>query len=187
MYKKAPFFLLLFFNILFTTISHSQKKEFNNKKDSVLTRFYNLVNTNPNKAIVLADSLELFPSIIKADKLKFYSSLGLSYNYLNNYSQAFIYFNKSLEEAKKIKAYSEAGLIHTDISNIFLELNDTISFNKHLDLALDFYKKSNNNEGVLDVIQSKAFMELNYENYRKSNIILHKYQNDFKKSSSLFR
>lgn len=173
--------IIIFCIVTFTSL-FSQSNNPKKGNQLILDRFYELANKNSTEAIALGDSIKLFPSIIKNEKIEFYEILGVTYFGVQNYLNSFIYFNKSLDEAIKQKKYSKAGRIHSDLSNIFLDLNDTISFNKHYKLSISFYEKAKDRDGVLDVIQGRAFFETDHGNYKKSIALLKKHQNEFKQS-----
>lgn len=148
-----------------------------NKNENKFKRFIdsanNYVDETPKIAELFLDSIP--EPILKntRDHLAVYYQIRGIINSKND-EQAQLYQNYllALKYAEIEKNYDIAGMASLELFyNIYIIKQDSLAF-KYLNKAKDFFTKSNNNNGLAEVMQMSAYVELYNKNYEKSNQLL---------------
>ncbi|MCI2227805.1 hypothetical protein MC378_01415 [Polaribacter sp. MSW13] len=169
--KKLSLFLLL--NAVFLSITLHAQKPGSNKYlryiDSADVKFYDF----PSIANQFLDSIpKPLENNIKGHIAEYYNYKAAISSFLNNDAEVYHYNILSLKYAEKEKNYEMAGAASIELFyNFFNTDKDSIAY-IYLEKAEKFYTLDKNKEGLIDVMQMRAFAEFNRENYKKSNALL---------------
>lgn len=140
------------------------------------------VSEDPYKAESYLDSItEPIASKVKGKLAEYYQLKGLVNDELNEEAKEFQNFILALKYAKLEENYAIAGMSSLELFyNTFIIKNDTTAF-KYLEEAKTYFTLDNNTNGLAEVMQMPAYVELYKKNYRKSNLLVLEYLDDYEK------
>lgn len=170
------FYLITFFSI---TSLHAQSKENNYLK--YIDSAYNTYSESPELALKYLDSIpKPLKKSLTGNLSEYYRALSLINSRLNNTAELFQNHLMTLKYAKIEKNHDLAGIALIDIfyNKYFIE-NDTTAFS-YLENARHFFEKTKNRNGLAEVKQMYAYVELCKKNYAKSNSLILKHLSEYK-------
>jgi len=111
-------------------------------------------------------AIEIFyKAIDKYEKIKdidglssAYGNIAISYNIINDYNNALKYQRKSLELAYKINDYESVAISYFDIATSYDKMNALEKALLYLDSAEYYYNKTNKNQGLATILNSKGLV-----------------------------
>ena len=123
---------------------------------------YYLFSGKPEKAAQLAKNAICVLHVIDSKKslIKFYTLLGSSYSFRQDYQNGIFYFKKSLELAEQAGMELQVAYLHNNIANVFFSLLDFEAAHQHAEAAitiLEYRKEDPNYASILAILSvSKA-------------------------------
>ncbi|MDG5492949.1 LuxR C-terminal-related transcriptional regulator [Psychroserpens sp. SPM9] len=131
------------------------------------------VNNDPDLAMQYLDTIPLpLEKHISGHLAEYYNSKALIYETKNQQTELFQNFLLALQYAEKEENHYIAGFAsHELFYNLYITKKDTVAF-EYLEKAKYHYEKANHKYGLLDVMQSPAFVQFHDGNYQKSNELI---------------
>lgn len=103
---------------------------------------------------------------------EYYQILAIINGKFNEQAELYQNYLLAIKYAEKEKNYDVAGMASLELFyNIYIVKKDSTAF-KYLDKAKTYFTKSENKNGLIEVLQMPAFIELNNKNYAESNALL---------------
>jgi DNA-binding CsgD family transcriptional regulator len=172
--------VILFLFLVVSLSSMSQSRQIND--------FYRFIDSadvyvseNPYKAQSYLDSItEPISSKVKGRLAEYYQLKGLVNDELNEEAKKFQNFILALKYAKLEENYAIAGMSSLELFyNTLIIKNDTTAF-EYLEEAKTYFTLDNNTNGLAEVMQMPAYVELYHKNYDKSNLLVLEHLEDYK-------
>ena len=165
--------IFLFCLPIFLNFTHSFAQAKTNEYAKYLDSAEHTYEESPELAKLYLDSVpEPVEVSIKGNLANYYRLKGLLSDRLNNTAELYQNFLMALKYAKTENNYDIAGMASVDLfyNNYFIK-KDSTSF-RFLKDAETFFKKANNSNGLAEVQQMYAYVELYKQNYDKSNALI---------------
>ncbi|QNM84507.1 hypothetical protein H9W90_09895 [Polaribacter pectinis] len=173
MLKSKNLYKLIVINFLFFSITSFAQKADSNKYvrfiDSADAKIYDF----PSIANDFLDSIpKPLENNIKGHVAKYYHFKAVISSFLSDDAEVYHYNILSLKYAEKEKNYEMAGASSIELFyNLYIIKKDSTALD-YLEKAEKFYTLDNNEKGLIDVMQMRAFTEFNRKNYKKCNDLL---------------
>ena len=153
-----------------------------------INNFYRFIDSadiyvleKPIKAQKYLDSIpEPISSSVEGKLAKYYQIKALISDQRNEEARKIHYFMLALKNAKQEENYTIAGMSSLELFyNTLITKNDTTAY-KYLEDAKTYYTLDNNTNGLAEVMQMPAYVELYKTNYKKSNQLVLEHLEDYK-------
>ena len=131
------------------------------------------LSNQPKIALQFLDSIPLpLEKYIKGHLSDYYKMKALVSENLGQETELFQNFLLALQYAEKEKKYDIAGFASRELFyNLYITKKDSLAYT-YLNKAEQYYIKTNNNYGLLDVMQTPALVEFYHGNFEKSNKLI---------------
>lgn len=181
MFKSAPFFLVLFFLIVFQEVRSQEKASANDTKvKELLNKAVKNIHKSPEEAFpYINQALEYSDDLTPKQEQKLYEVTAMAYFHHQSYLPALDYYYKSLALQKKIDTL-RLHYLYNNIGCTYLELGDTLKSKKFLYKSHDALKRiiargkteEKSVEAFL-VYSNLAVLEMEAKNYDKALEMFH--------------
>ncbi|MBQ0788229.1 MAG: hypothetical protein KBT69_12050, partial [Oceanihabitans sp.] len=167
---KSIVFCFLFFGSITSSFAQINKNSFIKYIDSANNAF----DENPKLARLYLDSIpQPVEKNIEGHVADYFKLRGIINDRFNNRAELFQNFLLALKYAKIENNYDIAGMASVELFyNKYFIQSDSISAFNYLNEAKVYYRKGNNINGLADVKQMYAYVQLNEGNYDKSNKLI---------------
>lgn len=133
----------------------------------------NKIDNFPNLANTFLDSIPTpLTKNIKGRISEYYHLKSVASSHLNHLAEIYHYNTLCLQYAEKEKNYEMAGAASLELFyNLYIVQKDSVAF-EYLNKAKNYYTIDNDENGLIDVKQMRAYAEFCHENHEKSNALI---------------